>query len=298
MDIVKRLVDKSQEAFIVGIELYNKPTIHYRVEGFSFFICNAWELMLKAYLIREKGENSIYYTDKPERTISLETCISRIFTNNKDPLRKNLEQIITLRNTSTHFVTEEYEQIYVPLFQANVLNYINTLLRFFDIDITDKLGGNFLTLSVKMSDVSEETIKARYPKQVADHVLRAMGKVGREITMTENQKYAIPVRHDFYLTKDAKSATTAFTITKDATQAAFILKERHDMQKSCPYTMNKCLEMINQRIHKQKLSFINPLTKDESKRNRFNSFCFNLFVKFYNIKEDVKYCYILKLRRC
>lgn len=45
-----RLIEKSKEAFIVGIELYNKPTIKYRVEGFSFFICNAWELMLKSHI--------------------------------------------------------------------------------------------------------------------------------------------------------------------------------------------------------------------------------------------------------
>ena len=46
-----KLVEKSIEAFIVGLELYNKPTIKYRIEGFSFFIVNAWELMLKANLI-------------------------------------------------------------------------------------------------------------------------------------------------------------------------------------------------------------------------------------------------------
>ncbi|EGP5501286.1 DUF3644 domain-containing protein, partial [Enterococcus faecium] len=50
--IEKRLVSKSIEAFLMGMEIYNKPTIHYRVEGFSFFICNAWELMLKAHLIK------------------------------------------------------------------------------------------------------------------------------------------------------------------------------------------------------------------------------------------------------
>jgi len=33
-----KLVEKSIEAFIVGLELYNKPTIKYRIEGFSFFI--------------------------------------------------------------------------------------------------------------------------------------------------------------------------------------------------------------------------------------------------------------------
>ena len=37
MNLAKLLVDKSIEAFIMGLEIYNKPTIKYRVEGFSFF---------------------------------------------------------------------------------------------------------------------------------------------------------------------------------------------------------------------------------------------------------------------
>lgn len=32
-DIEDRLLNKSKEAFILGIEIYNKPTIMYRVEG-------------------------------------------------------------------------------------------------------------------------------------------------------------------------------------------------------------------------------------------------------------------------
>ncbi len=52
-----RLVDKSIEAFIMGLEIYNKPTIKYRIEGFSFFICNAWELMLKAEMLNRNQSN-------------------------------------------------------------------------------------------------------------------------------------------------------------------------------------------------------------------------------------------------
>ena len=62
-NLEERLLDKSKEAFAMAIELYNKPTIKYRVEGFSLFICNAWELMLKAYLLKTKGPESIYYKD-------------------------------------------------------------------------------------------------------------------------------------------------------------------------------------------------------------------------------------------
>lgn len=34
---------------------------------------------------------SIYYPDKTNRTISLSNCVSSVFTNDKDPIRKNLE---------------------------------------------------------------------------------------------------------------------------------------------------------------------------------------------------------------
>lgn len=64
MGTVERLIEKSKEAFILAIEIYNKPSIKYRLEGFSFFICNAWELMLKAHIINKFGNEKIYYSDK------------------------------------------------------------------------------------------------------------------------------------------------------------------------------------------------------------------------------------------
>lgn len=79
-ETVKKLIDKSQDAFLLAIEIYNNPTIRYRVEGFSYFICNAWELMLKAHMINTMGEYSIYYKNNPGRTLSIENCIEKVFT--------------------------------------------------------------------------------------------------------------------------------------------------------------------------------------------------------------------------
>ena len=84
-ELINNMLDKSEEAFLMAIEIYNKPTISYRLEGFSFFICNAWELLLKAKMLKENEK--IYYQDKPTRTISLTNCIIHIFTNDKDPIR-------------------------------------------------------------------------------------------------------------------------------------------------------------------------------------------------------------------
>ena len=35
-NLSQRMIDKSIEAFMMGLEIYNKPTITYRIEGFSF----------------------------------------------------------------------------------------------------------------------------------------------------------------------------------------------------------------------------------------------------------------------
>lgn len=289
-DLVSRLLEKSQEAFIMGIEIYNKPTIHYRVEGFAFFICNAWELMLKARMMQMSGEASIYYKDNPERTITLENCIQKIFTNKKDPLRINLERIIDLRNISTHFITEEYEQIYVPLFQSCVLNYINKLLDFFQVDITEKISANFMTLSVKLSDIVESEIQARYPAQIAARLFKAQREIESSIPVGGNEKYAVTIKHNIYITKKPKEATMSVAISKDAEDAAYIFKQTQDMQNACPFPTSKCLDMINQRIQRDGINFINPVAKPE-KIHDFNQYHFSLFVKFYNMKSDPKLCY-------
>ena len=146
----------------MGLEIYNKPTIKYRVEGFSFFICNAWELMLKAHIINLYGEKNIYYKDSEERTITLELCIKKVFTDKHGALRKNIERIIELRNISTHFITEDYEYIYAPLFQACVVNYVEKIKEFHNKDITDYIAQNFLTLSVKINNLDTNEIKGKY----------------------------------------------------------------------------------------------------------------------------------------
>ena len=118
-----RLIEKSSEAFVPGNRAIQQAVHKYRVEGFPSS-CATWELMLKAKGDKkDRGLDAVYYKDNQDRTITLDRCIALVFTNNKDPLRRNLEDIVRLRNTSTHFIVEEYEQIYVGLFQSCVSNF-------------------------------------------------------------------------------------------------------------------------------------------------------------------------------
>ena len=244
----ERLLEKSKEAFAMAIELYNKPTIKYRVEGFSLFVCNAWELMLKAYLLKTKGSESIYYKDNKERTISLENAIKEIFTNNKDPLRLNLEKIIELRNTSTHFITEEYEMVYVPLFQSCILNFNEKMMAFHNIDMTTIIPQNILTLSVSMKALNESEIIAKYPEEIANKLLSIDETISESIE-SNNAKFAIRIEHYHFITKNKDKATSIVGIDNNADAKVKIIKELKDPNVTHKYSSTNCIEQVLSLIH-------------------------------------------------
>ena len=277
-----KLIDKAKEAFLLAIEVYNKPTIRYRVEGFSFFICNAWELMLKAYMIKQFGESSIYYKNNPNRTLSLENCIEKVFTNNKDPLRRNLEKIIELRNTSTHFIVEEYEMVYIPLFQSAVFNFMDKMKSFHNVDLSTLIPRNFLTLAISFSALDMDEVRTIYPKEIADKLVGFYESL-YPLIEENSDRFAIRVDHRYYLTKDKSSAATTVLITGDAETGVKIVKDIKDPNTSHKFTMKKCCVEIQRRLDKLNIGL------------DFNKYHFNLFCKYYNIKENEKLCYVSRI---
>ena len=276
------MIEKSKEAFVMAIEIYNKPTIKYRVEGFSFFICNAWELMLKAHMINKFGENSIYYKDNPKRTITLENCIQKIFTNEKSPLHRNLLKIIELRNTSTHFITEEYEMIYIPLFQACVLNFVEKMQEFHQVDMTEVVPQNFLTLAASMKSLDENIIRVKYPEEIAERILDTNSSLAPMIN-ENNQSFAIKIEHYHYLTKDKNKATSFVHVDKTAEAGVKIIKELKDPSNTHKYTMKTALKEINRQLQKEGIDL------------KINAYHFDLFNKVFGLKENERYCYIHKI---
>lgn len=277
-NLINLLLTKSREAFILSIEIYNKPTITYRVEGFAFFICNAWELMLKAYIMKKSGQHEIYYKNNSNRTITLNECIRKVFTNNKDPLRKNLEKIIELRDTSTHFVTTEYEMIYIPLFQACVFNYYEKMQQFHNIDISEVVPQNFLTLTTSMKSFNEPEIRAKYPEELANKLIATYSSI-TPLIQENNSNFAIKIEHYHYLTKNKNEATEIFHIDSSSDNSVKIIKELKDPNLTHKYTMKKLNIEVTKRLNKLGIGI------------KFNQYHFRLFCKYYNIKSNRKFCY-------
>ena len=63
------------------------------------------------------------------------------------PLRLDMEVVGEFRNTSTHFVTDEYELFYGPILQECVKYYEEKLRELHGIEIRNRIPKNYLALS-------------------------------------------------------------------------------------------------------------------------------------------------------
>lgn len=280
-NLSKRLVDKSVEAFIMGIEIYNKPTIRYRIEGFSFFICNAWELMLKAEMMN-RGL-SIYFKDKNDRTLSLEAVVKKIYSDKNTRIRLNLERIIELRNISTHFITEDYEVKYAPLFQACVLNFITEMEKFHKRDVTEYIAQNFLTLSANYEPLTNEEIKLKYPPEIAEKFIKQANEIDVLSKEYNSDKFAINVRQNLYITKKKDEADFVVSISRFAENEVSIIKELRDPSDTHKYSFGNVITAVQERLKKLRVNL--------GYEKGFNSYVLGLMIRFYNIKDNPKYSY-------
>ncbi len=167
MTTSERLVDKAKEAFVMAIEIYNKPSINYRLEGFSFFICNAWELMLKAHMINKFGASSIkipflFYTkNNKQLTILLDNIVNEIKNNHSDAVGKLLINITSLYEDKLED-TSDYDDVVDNEIVENVINKVQEALSIPDQVFYTHIANNIFNseFSNQIVNFSAETGKA------------------------------------------------------------------------------------------------------------------------------------------
>ena len=221
--IYDRLVDKSIDAFTFAIEIINKPTLRHRSENFVFNMCNAWELMLKAQLVKDKGEDAIYYKKNKDRTITLSNCIETIFTDFHNPVKNNLTIIEKLRNKSTHFITPEYDEIYISVFQANVVYYVEHLKKYFSIDLSSKFPSNFLTIAANPKPISDIKVLSKIDKATFNAFLKE-----RKNIMALEGHDGVGVSFEVRLKSVKKNEDLTFRIDPNADLSAQVIKQVMD----------------------------------------------------------------------
>ena len=151
-----KLLGNAKAAMIAAVDIYNKPVFAYRDECTVILILNAWELLLKALI--SKNKESIFYPKKrnhPYRTLSWQDALLKgkvYFPVNIStlPIRSNLNLMDTYRNNAMHFYNaKDFSLVLYALAQTSVINFRDLLRDAFSIDLANQLNWQFLPIGIR-----------------------------------------------------------------------------------------------------------------------------------------------------
>lgn len=135
---VKSLLEKSREAALLAVEVYNKPNTAFRTGGYIVLMNIAWTSLFHA--IFERRGIAYYYKENKRRykkidgerkAWELKECLRHYYKNENPPERKNLEFFIKLRNKIEHRFLPQLDVDIFGECQAMLINYENLLIKEF-----------------------------------------------------------------------------------------------------------------------------------------------------------------------
>lgn len=232
----RSLLDKSIASMLSAIEVYNKPNFQYREETFAILAVNAWELLLKAIILKQnRYKLRSLYVLKPHikkdgvksttkklvdrnrsgnpKTISILETITILKSQKYLPsnLCANIEALIELRDNSIHFTNMDgISRQIQELGFACIKNYI-TLIKEKKIEI-DISGYNFylMPLAYVASNIVSESVLT---EETRNYLTLVKSKIAKEEKTDQNYDIAITIDIDFK--KGNSFDSLGFTYDKD-----------------------------------------------------------------------------------
>lgn len=127
---VKQCLEKSRDSSLLAIETYNKPAVKFKSGGYIILMVIAWTSLFHAIFFRQKRKPFYKKNNRFEKKEGdycyweLSTCIKEYYKADiANPVRKNLEFFIPLRNMVEHKSLPEIDADIFAECQALLLNY-------------------------------------------------------------------------------------------------------------------------------------------------------------------------------
>ncbi|OSZ74853.1 DUF3644 domain-containing protein [Hydrogenophaga sp. IBVHS1] len=252
----QRLVDKAVAAITAAVEVYNKPAFAYRAETFAILALNGWELLLKAKVVKDEGNDlkaRRVYQARPTKsgrpskklflklnragnaqTISLGACIVEL---EKSPaklhveVKNNLEALTEIRDNSVHFVTANalLARQAQELSAAAVQNFVVLTKQWFARDLSRSLHVILPLSFIAPASTAESVVVSADESRLIRH-LESLAKVPGNA----ESPFAVAVRLQLKLEKSTLSAAPKVQVTKDPDAVKVTLTEE-DVRAQYPW---------------------------------------------------------------
>lgn len=266
MSLSSDLAQKSVQAAISAIEIYNKPNFSYREEAFALLMTNAWELIVKAKWVfdHQESEDALYVliqSAKGDKTPKLNRSgnplsfgliyiVAKLLEDKDSGLERgchdNILALVEIRDNAAHLLNKDLYlgRRVLEIGTASLRNYLHLATEWFQLDLSIY---NFFLMPLSFYhgfEAAEPATRASYPEQVKRllNYLDALEKTDNEAEGT--QHVAMRIETKFVRAKDASSV--AFRWTDDPNAPAVSVREE-DAMKSYPLNYQKLTDAIRRR---------------------------------------------------
>ena len=284
----RKLLGNSQAALVAAIEIYNKPSFHYRDECTTILLLNSWELLLKALL--SKNKKSVFYTKKrnqPYRTLTWQDAMSKgadYFPSEvpHHPIRKNLDLLSIYRDNAVHFYNaSDFGVVLYALAQTSIMNLRDLLHHSFGVDIEDTVNWRLLPIGIRppidavsyitgSSSAKKTGAVRQFLSELArstEEIIESNGDTGRLLTIFDVKLESI---------KKIGDADVVVAIDNSAAQSGpLAIVRTQDPNKTHPLRQTDVVQRIGE-LH----------------GTRFTSYVFQAIVWRHRLKENPQYCWI------
>jgi len=283
----RHLLKNAKSALLAAIEIYNKPRFEYRDECIVILLLNAWELILKSLL--SKNKQSIYYPKKrkqPYRTLSWSDAFEKVrpyFPKTLDPLAVgyNLELLTNYRDNAVHFYNVGgFGVLIYALAQTSIVNFKDLLEKAFGVDLGTEINWNLLPLGAKPPIDPIEYISSSTggkTKAAVRQFIAELAKATKEITNAGQDTGRLLTVFDVKLesTKKIKTADAVVGVKSGEAEAGpLAIIRRVDPNISHPLRQKDIVGQIGT-LHGQ----------------RFTSYTFQATAWKYQLKQQPQYCW-------
>lgn len=284
-----KLLERSVDAYVLSLEIINKISVKYRIEAFSYLICNAWELLLKAKILQDtrKRESILYPKEKDptRRSLALRDCLKIVFDNEKDPTRRNLERLVDLRDQAVHLVIGQVPRDILALFQAGVLNYHRRLTEWFGISLSERVPVGMMAivfdLDPRQFDFQNPLLRRQLGVETADYLAKLQAEIHDEFAqLGKPAEFSIDIQYKLALVKKLEDCDILLSAGSDGTITR-IVEVGKDASTVYPYLQS---DLINE---------FNLLMNG---RTRINSYDLQSVIRVYGIKKRNGFFYQGKVR--
>ena len=258
-----QLIEKSVEAYILSLETINRLSIKYRIETFTYLICNAWELLIKAKVLSDANNQriSIFYKAKEgreQRSISLRDGLDKVFSSSNNPIRRNIELVELLRDEATHLVISQVPKEVLSLFQSCVLNYHKCLNEWFDIALSDRIPVGMMAIVYDFSpekfDLSNKVLRRQMGAETANYLMKFQAKIRDESnSLGGSTDFYIDIRYKLALVKDPKNGDIELSNGLGGTPTQ-VIEIPKDSGRTHPYRQKEVVEQVNATLTNAKIS--------------------------------------------